>query len=115
MARPSPIDDPITREFVITKLASGVSQALIARALGVHENTVGAWKKKKSFLRDLALKTIEIATDPLEQMRKTNPLAFLERHPEFRDDFAPPRQKQHVEGELTINFRGFDRGNKSPL
>ena len=101
MARPSPIDDPKTREFVIENLAQGMPQALIARAFQVDENTVGSWKKRKDFLRDLALKTLELATDPIKAVRKGNPLAYLERHPEFRENWGP-KQNLNVDGKIVL-------------
>lgn len=110
MARPTALSDPVLYEKVIEQLALGYPQTLIAESLGVHENTLSGWKKRKDFSRDLALKTAEVAAEPILQVKKTNPLAWLERHNKLREAFAPPKQevKQEVTGSIEVLLKEID-------
>jgi hypothetical protein len=99
MARPSKLSDPELYQQVIENMAKGVPQILIARSLGVPETTITGWKKRADFRRDLAIKTIEFVGDPIVNVRKNNPLAYLERHPATREAWAPPKI---IENQLTI-------------
>lgn len=97
--RPSVLHDEEIYRQVVDQMASGVPQVLIANALQVPESTLGNWKKRKDFKRDLALKCIEKGCAPIEKVRKNNPLAWLERHPAYREAWAPPKI---IENQLTI-------------
>ena len=85
--RPSVIHDKKTYEQVIEDLALGVPQTTIAKSLGVDENTVSRWKNRKDFRRDLALKEIELARAPIEQIKLSNPERWLRK--KFKEDWGP--------------------------
>lgn len=107
--RPSVIHDEKTYKQVIQDMALGIPQSTIARALGVNENTVSRWKKRKDFRRDLALAEMEMSRDPIEKVKSNQPLAWLER--KFRDEWAPP--KNQVEGAISISYSGWDEKDRS--
>lgn len=102
MGRPSALNDPETLDKVVTLMAKGVPQSTIAKSLGLNENTIGRWKKRKEFSRALALKHIELVESPLEKVRDRQPLEWLERHPEFRTEWAPPKKVIENTGDKPI-------------
>jgi len=97
--RPSALHDGQIFEKVVDELALGVPQTLIAKSLGVAENTISGWKKRKEFKKYLALRTIAYVGQPVRAVRHENPLAYLERHPETREAWAPPKI---IDQQLTI-------------
>lgn len=107
MARPTLLSNPEIFDKIVESLALGMRPSLIADSLGIPETTVCGWKLRKDFRRKLALKKIELAQPAIEQVKDKMPLAWLERHPEFREDFAPPKQSTKVEGVLQVEFVGF--------
>ncbi len=107
MARPTLLSDPEIFNKAIESMALGIRQTLIADALGIPVTTVNSWQKRKDFRTKLALKKIELAQPAIQKVKKNTPLAWLERHPDFREDWAPPKQSTKVEGVLQVEFIGF--------
>ena len=111
MARPRLIPKhPVLYNQLLEDMAFGLPQVQIAKALQVPENTLCNWKKRKDFGRDLALKKLEVLRSPIKSMAERFPKDFIERHPETRETFAPPTQKQELSGALDmLGDLGFDR------
>lgn len=97
--RPSLLHDEKIYEQVVDDLALGVPQAVIAKSLKCNESMVSRWVRKKEIARDVAVKTLENVRDPIQKVRKSMPLAYLERHPATREAWAPPKI---IENQLTI-------------
>jgi hypothetical protein len=108
MTRPSVLHDPEVMDEVIEKLALGMPQVLIAQSLGIAEPTLSNWKKRKDFRKKFALKCMEVASDPVKAIMKHLPLAWLERHPEFRKQFAPPGKDAPQTAKIIVEIIGSD-------
>lgn len=113
MARPCKIPtDPDILDKVIENLALGLPVPLISDSIGVNENTIYGWKRRPDFKGKLAVRTLEILSDPARQLAKVNPGLFLQTHPATRETHAPPVQKKEVTGadgkaieiKMNINF-----------
>ena len=101
--------DPEVYQYVIEAMALAVPYRLIGDAIEVNENTVKGWKRRKEIKRDYAKKVIEFLTQPIKTLAKSNPGLLLQTHPETRDVYSPPTQKQEVSG--TITFQGWGKPN----
>lgn len=107
MARPCKIPtDPQVLDKILEYMALGLSCRLIAESIGENENTVKGWKNRKDFSQKLAIKQLEILGAPLKGMADRFPKDFIERHPETRETFAPPKQKNETDlkGSMSITF-----------
>ena len=67
-----------------------------------NESTVKGWKRRKDFNQMLAKKKLEILARPIKAMAERFPKDFIERHPDTRETFAPPTQKQEVSGTIDL-------------
>jgi hypothetical protein len=106
MARPCKIpEDPVLLDKILKYLALGLSTRLIAESLGENENTIRGWKRRPDFKQKLAVKHLEILGAPIEAMAERNPKDFIERHPETRETFAPPKQIQEIKGDAENPLR----------
>ena len=106
MARPLKIpDDPEILAKVIDSLAWGLSCRLIGESIGVSEKTIQGWKARPDFKQKLSVAKIEILSGPLKSMSEKTPKDFIERHPETREDWAPPKAVSDVNlsGQIDIN------------
>jgi hypothetical protein len=100
MGRDSVINDPEILQNVINDMALGLPISEIADAYEVSIKTVYGWKKRKDFKKLLAKENLNAIREPLQAVRKSTPLAYIERHPVTREMWAPPRQKTEVGGEI---------------
>ena len=98
--RPSVLHDEDIYQKLLEQIALGVPQTLVAKALGVHDSQVSRWLKRRNIAKDLALRTLENVCEPIAKVRKSLPLAYLERHPATREAWAPPKV---LDQQLTIN------------
>jgi hypothetical protein len=107
MARPSKMpSDPEVYEQMLESLALGVPQVLIAESLEIKENTLSTWKTKKDFRRDLARKKLEVLQPTVSDFRERYPKEYLERHPDTRSTWAPPKLQAEFTGpalQITVN------------
>jgi hypothetical protein len=104
MGRESVINDPEILQNVIKDMALGLPISEIAKAHEVSVKTVYGWKKRKDFKKILAEENLNAIREPLQAVRKSTPLAYIERHPVTREMWAPPRQKTEVGGDLADGF-----------
>ena len=106
MARPCKIpDNPEVLEQILEYMALGLSCRLIGESIGESEKTIQGWKRRDDFKQKLAIKKLEVLGMPLKLMTLKFPKEFIERHPETRDDFAPPKQVQEQQGSLEVIIR----------
>ena len=98
--RPSVLHDEDIYQKLLEQIALGVPQTLVAKALGVHDSQVSRWLKRRNIAKDLALKMLENVCEPIAKVRRSLPLAYLERHPATREAWAPPKI---LDQQLTIN------------
>jgi len=110
MARPSIFHDPETVEKIVEYLAMGMPIVTVADAFGVARETLHRWLKRKTFRNVLAAKQLEMAADPVKKVRDTMPLAWLERHPEFRQQFAPPGKDEPLTAKIIVEVIGQSTG-----
>ena len=90
----SVLKDPVTYDKITEMIALGLPQREIAKAYGLSESTVSKWvHHNRKFKRRLAEKQLEILQPTLEQVKEKQPLAFIERHPVTKEDWAPPAQR----------------------
>ena len=118
MARPCKIpENPEVLDKILENMALGLSCRLIADSLGENLNTVKGWKNRKDFNQKLAAKKLELLASPLKGMAERFPKDFIERHPETRETFAPPTQKQETKNEhqiiLKVEFVKADGADSS--
>jgi len=85
---------PEVVEKIIDLMALGLPLVPIAKAFGVSARTLHRWKERKDFGKRLAERQLEMIEVPWRKVRDRMPLAYLERHIDFRNDFAPPGQGQ---------------------
>ena len=88
LMRPSLLHDPEIAQKIAYQVALGLPQVRIAEALQLPKQTINGWLKKKSFKTLYAVECLERLTPPLEAVCKSNPLAYLERHPETRQTWG---------------------------
>lgn len=103
MARPCKIpEDPKVLDKILENIAFGLSYRLIAESLGLPESTVKGWKNRPDFRLKLAAKKLEILSGPLKGMADRFPKDFVERHPETRETYAPPKAVTENSGTITV-------------
>ena len=106
MARPCKIpEDPEVLDNILENMALGFSCRLIGEAIGESEKTIQGWKARPDFKQKLAVKKLQLLGVPLRATADRFPKDFIERHPETRDDFAPPTQKQAVVSTSEVILR----------
>ncbi len=81
MGRDFVINDPEILQNVIKDIALGLPISEIAEAHEVSIKTVYGWKKRKDFKKLLAEENLKSVREPLQKVRKSLPLQYLERHP----------------------------------
>ncbi len=91
-------DSPERRERVLAILKDGGTYRLAAAAIGVHENTLSAWRKGDvEFQRLCDAAQADFALGQLAKVRTsldTKDARFLlERHPMTRDDYGQPKER----------------------
>jgi hypothetical protein len=94
--------DPVILDKILEYMALGLSCRLIAQSLGEVESTVRNWKQRKDFGQLLAAKKLEILGAPLKGMADRFPKDFIERHPETRETFKPPKNENEHIGAVTL-------------
>jgi hypothetical protein len=106
MARPVKIpDDPDVVAYVLKYMALGLPTRLIASAIGVTESTVRGWKRRKDFNQRLCMAKLEVLGKPLDGMADRFPKDFIERHPDTREAYAPPTQRNENRNDEAVHLK----------